>query len=133
MELRKYGGYQETLEKVKLAVELAGKEESVPNAIKKIGEGWVGEEALGISLYCVLKYSDDWVKGTLAAVNHSGDSDSTGSITGAILGTLLGAEAIPERWVQNVENSERIQKIATDMYRAFTKGEKLSFDEYPPN
>jgi len=133
MELKKYGGYQETLEKVKLAVELVGKEESIPNAIKKIGEGWVGEEALGISLYCVLQYSDDWAKGTLAAVNHSGDSDSTGSITGAILGTLLGAEAIPERWIQNVENSEGIQKIATDMYRAFRKGEKLSFDEYPPN
>jgi ADP-ribosylglycohydrolase len=59
MELKKYGGYQETLEKVKLAIELVGKEESIPNAIKKIGEGWVGEEALGISLYCVLQYSDD--------------------------------------------------------------------------
>ena len=67
------------------------------------------------------------------AVNHSGDSDSTGSITGAILGTLLGIEAIPERWVRNVENSQTIQKIATDMYRVFRKGEKLPFDEYPLN
>jgi hypothetical protein len=98
-----------------------------------MGEGWVGEEALGISLYCALQYLDDWVKGTLAAVNHSGDSDSTGSITGAILGTLWGAEAIPERWIQNVEDSQKIKKIANDMYRAFRKGEKLSFDEYPPN
>jgi ADP-ribosylglycohydrolase len=133
IELKKYGGYQETLEKVKQAVELVGKEESIPNTIKMIGEGWVGEEALGISLYCALKYSGNWVKGTLAAVNHSGDSDSTGSITGAILGTLLGVEAIPERWVQDVENSDRIQEIATNMYRAFRKGEKLSFDDYPPN
>ena len=133
IELKKYGGYQETLEKVKLAADLVGTEESIPNAIKRIGEGWVGEEALGISLYCTLQYPNDWVKGTLAAVNHSGDSDSTGSITGAILGTLLGAEAIPERWIQNVEDSENIKKIASDMYLVFRKGEKLSFDEYPPN
>jgi len=133
MELKKYGGYQETLEKMKLAIELVGKEESIPNAIKKIGEGWVGEEALGISLYCAVQCSNDWVKGTLAAVNHSGDSDSTGSITGAILGTLLGAEAISERWIKNVENSERIQKIAINMYHTFRKGETLSFDDYPPN
>jgi ADP-ribosylglycohydrolase len=119
IELKKYGGYQETLEKVKLAAELVGKEESAPNAIKKIGEGWVGEEALGISLYCSLLCSDDWVKGTLAAVNHSGDSDSTGSITGAILGTLLGVGAIPEKWVHTVEDSERIQKIAENMHSAF--------------
>jgi ADP-ribosylglycohydrolase len=133
IELKKYGGYQETLERVKLATELAGREESIPNAIKKIGEGWVGEEALGISLFCALQYPDNWVKGTLAAVNHSGDSDSTGSITGAILGTLLGAEAIPERWIKNVENSGMIQKIAADMNRIFRKGDRLSFDEYPPN
>ncbi len=133
IELKKYGGYQETLEKVKQAVELVGKEESPSNAIRKIGEGWVGEEALGISLYCALQYSDNWVKGTLAAVNHPGDSDSTGSITGAILGALLGAGAIPERWVRDVENSEKIQKITADMYRVFRKGEKLPPDEYPPN
>ncbi len=124
MELKKYGGHQETLEKVKLAVDLAGKEESSANVIKKIGEGWVGEEALGISLYCSLQYPDDWVKGTLAAVNHSGDSDSTGSITGAILGTFLGVGAIPEKWVHSVENSERIQEIAAEMFSAFRKGGK---------
>ncbi len=126
IELKKFGGYQETLEKVKLAVELVGNEESPPNAIKKIGEGWIGEEALGISLCCSLRYPGDWVKGTLAAVNHSGDSDSTGSITGAILGILLGIGAIPEIWAHKVENSERIQKIAEDMHSAFRKGEKPS-------
>jgi len=62
------------------------------------------------------------------AVNHSGDSDSTGSITGAMLGTLRGVEAIPERWIRGVENLETIQKIAIDMYRIFREGETLSFE-----
>ncbi|MHA1748831.1 MAG: ADP-ribosylglycohydrolase family protein [Promethearchaeota archaeon] len=132
-QLIMYNGYEETLEKIKLAKKLLASGDSVNKSIQKIGEGWVGEEALAISLFCSLKFIDDWKKGTLAAVNHSGDSDSTGSITGAILGTLLGIEAIPNKWVKNVENSEKIQKIADDMYRIFKKGEELSFDEYPPN
>lgn len=30
------------------------------------------------------------------AVNHDGDSDSTGAITGNILGAYLGQQAIPQ-------------------------------------
>jgi len=77
---------------------------------------------LAISLYCSLKFSDHWGRGTLAAVNHSGDSDSTGSITGAILGTLLGVESILRPWVQKVEGSNRITKIAHDMFSIFKNG-----------
>ncbi|MBE3128609.1 MAG: ADP-ribosylglycohydrolase family protein, partial [Actinobacteria bacterium] len=58
--------------------------------------------------------------------NHSGDSDSTGSITGAILGTLLGVESIPVAWVQKVEESDRIKKIANDMFSVFQNGKELS-------
>ena len=87
---------------------------------------------MAISLYCSLKFSDHWGRGTLAAVNHSGDSDSTGSITGAILGTLLGVELIPGKWVRDVEGSDRIKKIANDMFSVFKSGKALSFEEYPP-
>ena len=132
-QLITYDDYYETIIKVEFAQKLAFSNNSIEESIQKIGGGWVGEEALASSLFCSLKYVDDWKKGTLAAVNHSGDSDSTGSITGAILGTLLGVGAIPNKWVQNVENSEKIQKIADDMYKIFRKGEELSFEEYPPN
>ncbi len=127
-----YNEHSETLNKIKLACELSVSGKSVKESIQTIGKGWIGEEALAISLYCALKFSNDWKKGTLAAVNHSGDSDSTGSITGAILGALLGIKSIPGRWVQNVEESSRIQKIANDMFRIFKNGEELSFEEYPP-
>ena len=87
---------------------------------------------MAISLYCSLKFSDNFERGTLAAVNHSGDSDSTGSITGAILGTLLGVESIPRPWVKKVEESGRIKKIANDMFNIFQIEKDLSFEEYPP-
>ena len=62
--------------------------------IHELGEGWVAEETLGISLYCALRHQDDFSAGVIAAVNHSGDSDSTGAVTGNILGALLGYAAI---------------------------------------
>jgi ADP-ribosylglycohydrolase len=88
--------------------------------------------SLAISLYCSLKFSDNFKRGVLAAVNHSGDSDSTGSITGAILGSLLGVKSIPGAWIQKVEGSDRITKIANDMFSIFKNGKDLSYKEYPP-
>jgi len=131
-QLTRYDGYSETLEKIELAQKLSGSQKLPEESIHAIGGGWVGEEALAISLYCSLKFSDNFERGTLVAVNHSGDSDSTGSITGAILGTLLGVELIPRPWVQKVEESGRITKIANDMFSIFKSGKKLSFEEYPP-
>ena len=90
-----YEGHEETLENVDQARGLALEKASAERAIAMIGGGWVGEEALGIAVFCALRFCDNWKAGVLAAVNHGGDSDSTGSIAGAILGTLLGVQAIP--------------------------------------
>lgn len=118
--LTNYDGHQETLTYVQRALTLSAGQDPVVDSIAAIGEGWLGEEALAIALYCSLKFSHDWTTGALAAVNHSGDSDSAGSITGAILGTLLGIESIPDKWVRGVENAELIRKIAYDLFRTRT-------------
>jgi hypothetical protein len=49
------------------------------------------------------------------AVNHGGDSDSTGAIAGNLLGALLGAAAIPSSWVEELELREVIARIAVDL------------------
>jgi ADP-ribosylglycohydrolase len=128
-----YDGHEETLHKIVQARELAAGSTGVEQCIAELGGGWVGEEALGIALYCALKFPGDWQKGMLAAVNHSGDSDSTGSICGAILGASLGLNAIPAEWVRGVENGVDIMRIADDMYLVFQKHEQPSRADYPPN
>lgn len=130
-ELTKYEGHQESLDIILYAQQLARTDKPVEQAIKMLGKGWVGEEALAISLYCTLKFTRDWLAGTLAAVNHSGDSDSTGSITGAILGTINGLKAIPATFIERLENQRQIKKITDDMYRLFIEDEKLSCEDYP--
>lgn len=116
-----YKGCEETLDKVDEALSLAQSRDPVDQAVNKIGEGWVGEEALAVSVYCSLKFENDFSAGVKAAVNHSGDSDSTGAITGAVLGTKLGVKAIPEHWIEQLENTEEIQELAEKMFQVFSK------------
>ncbi len=131
--LRRYDGHAETLHSVDRALELADSATPVPDAIEQLGQGWVGEEALAIALFSALRHSADWTAATLAAVNHSGDSDSTGSICGAILGAALGVEAIPLRWIEQLENRALLDQTARDMYAAFVEDKIMSFDLYPPD
>ena len=101
---------------IDLAVKLAedGSEKDLDN-IHQLGEGWVAEETLGISLYCALKYQDDFSAGVIASVNHKGDSDSTGAVTGNILGALLGYAAIEEKWKKDLEIADVILEMADDL------------------
>lgn len=90
------------------AVNLAAENISDLETIEQIGEGWVAEEALAIAVYCALKHKDDFAAGIRAAVNHSGDSDSTGAIAGNILGTHLGYSKIPHEFIDNLELLETL-------------------------
>ncbi|MBE7036156.1 MAG: ADP-ribosylglycohydrolase family protein [Ruminococcaceae bacterium] len=85
-------------------------------AIHELGEGWVAEETLAIAVYCALKYATDFEKAIVAAVNHNGDSDSTGSVTGNILGAYLGLSAIPQKFLDYLELKDVITEIADDLY-----------------
>ena len=100
---------------IDLAVRLSENEEDDLDNIHQLGEGWVAEETLGISLYCALRYQDDFSAGIIAAVNHKGDSDSTGSVTGNILGALIGYQAMEEKWKKDLELSDVILEIADDL------------------
>lgn len=89
--------------------------------ISKLGDGWVGEEALAISVYCTLKYKKDFKRALITAVNHNGDSDSTGAITGNILGAYLGIDAIPKEWARKVELKDEIIEVSDDLLSGYQK------------
>lgn len=99
-----------------LAVELAASDVPDTKAIERLGEGWVGEEALAIAVYCALRYKKDFEGALIASVNHNGDSDSTGSVTGNILGAYLGYDRIPPKFKEKLELSALIGTIADDLF-----------------
>ena len=82
-----------------------------PQRIGELGGGWVAEETLAIGLWCALA-ARSFEEGVITAVNHSGDSDSTGLIAGHLLGVQYGAAAIPARWYGQLELREVIEQIA---------------------
>lgn len=88
-----------------------------------LGEGWVAEEALAIALYCSLSYPADWVEGTLAAVNITGDSDTTGCLTGALLGAALGEDALPAEWLDVLEDAEELTLLADRLWHVYSGSE----------
>ncbi len=116
-----YDAADETLEALDTSVELFITDAPFSEAFETLGEGWVAEEALGLSLYFALGFPGDFAEGILAAVNHDGDSDTTGALTGGLLGAMLGWESIPGDWVREVEDAGRIIEVADALYETFVE------------
>ena len=116
-----YGHYYNEVERMaelaERAILLASCEQSDLENIQRLGEGWVGEEALAIGLYCALKYFENFEEAIIASVNHIGDSDSTGAVTGNILGAAVGYEAIPQFYKDDLEMHDLILHMSDNLYR----------------
>ena len=102
-------------------------------AIHALGEGWVAEEALAIGLLCSLRHEDDFAGAITSAVNHGGDSDSTGAIAGNIVGTHLGLGGIPQRYLEHLELRDTISKIADDLFTGPQASPDLYFPPVSPD
>lgn len=100
-----------------LAIQFAYNEKSDLLNIEFLGEGWVAEETLAIALYCAIRYFDNFEQALIASVNHGGDSDSTGAVTGNILGAAIGYTALPQHFKDNLEQVDVILHMADDLYR----------------
>lgn len=98
---------------------------------KTLGEGWVGEEALAIAVCCSLD-GKGFAQNMQSAVGHNGDSDSTGSVAGQIMGAYWGEKAIPAKWLKNLELREVIEEIADDLTQAvfMRKAREYENDEW---
>lgn len=106
--------HDETLAALEQGIRLAASDLQPVDAIRQLGEGWVGEEALGIAVYCTIRAAN-FREGILMAVNHDGDSDTTGSLVGQLLGAIHGETGIPDSWLASLELREVITQVANDI------------------
>ena len=109
----------------RMAVAFAANDKSDAENIRLLGEGWTGEEAWAIALYCAVRHIDSIEEAIIAAVNHDGDSDSTGAVCGNIMGAIYGYEAMKRKRLfcpqgkeleQTLELSDIILTLADDLY-----------------
>jgi ADP-ribosylglycohydrolase len=112
--LERHPGHEETSAALREALDLAAQGAPTAEQAESLGAGWVAEEALAIGVYCAL--AEPRVEDALLlSVNHSGDSDSTGSICGNLIGASYGDTGLPHAWVARVEGRERIAALADDL------------------
>lgn len=117
--LRPLAAGAETAAALEGALALAGRGAAPrPEALEGLGGGWVAEEALAIGL-CAALAAEDVAHGLCLAVNHSGDSDSTGAIAGNLLGAALGEAALPAAWLARLELREVVERAADELCAAY--------------
>lgn len=122
--LETYPSHEETSQALRTAVSLAAEGDPSPERVESLGGAWVAEEALAIAVYCALAYPapGDVGRALLLAVNHSGDSDSTGAVCGNLLGALHGEAALPSGWLTHLEGRDAITELADD-FAAWSAGD----------
>ncbi|MFC9327600.1 ADP-ribosylglycohydrolase family protein [Kitasatospora sp. NPDC057015] len=132
--LARYPGHEETTNALRRAVDLAHAGPASPLTVESLGGGWIAEEALAIAVYAALARTDHWQKRTpiesafLIAVNHSGDSDSTGSICGNLLGARYGDGLLPAHWLKEIEGRAVIAALADDFAAEVHPGEQRPWE-----
>lgn len=87
------------------------------DGVHMLGEGWVAEEALFIAVFAAVRYQDDFAEALRCAVNHKGDSDSTGAVCGNILGAWLGEDEVARAMeLGHLELRSIIEEAADDLF-----------------
>ncbi|MBB5785099.1 ADP-ribosylglycohydrolase family protein [Nonomuraea jabiensis] len=113
--LAAYPAHEETSAALRAAVALAGDGGAhSPERVESLGGAWVAEEALAIGVYCALA-EPSVERALLLSVNHSGDSDSTGSVCGNLLGALHGTGVLPVAWLHPLEGRDTIERLAAEL------------------
>ncbi|WP_158879659.1 ADP-ribosylglycohydrolase family protein [Amycolatopsis anabasis] len=111
-------GHEEQVAALDAAVALAAQGPPTPEKVATLGGGNVGETALAIAVYAALVTADP-NSALLVAVNHSGDSDSTGAVCGNIVGARYGEAALEPRWLERLELRDVITRLAEDALAEF--------------
>jgi len=108
-------GHEELVAALEMADDLAHEGSDSDTAIHQLGRGWMADEALSIAVYCALR-AKNFSDGVIMAVNHNGDSDTTGALTGNLLGTVWGEQGIPANWLKQLELRKVITEVADDLF-----------------
>lgn len=74
------------------------------------GSGYV-VHCLEASLWAAGRYAD-YREAVLAAVNLGEDTDTTGAVTGGLVGALVGVQAIPRAWVDGLARKGEVLALA---------------------
>ena len=62
--------------------------------------------------YLAARFQDDFEKAVLHAINGGGQNQSRAMLTGALVGAQVGVAGIPQRFLNDLERADELQKLA---------------------
>ncbi len=71
-------------------------------------------ECLAGSIYACCVHMGNFDEALITAVNHSGRSGAVGALTGGFMGVRMGAEELPEFYLESLEVVEILRELAKD-------------------
>jgi ADP-ribosylglycohydrolase len=101
--------------RIKKAYELRA--EKPEKVIKILGDSGLARETVPTAIYSFNHSPYNFEEAVLTAVNMGGDTDSRAAITGAISGAFRGFHNIPERWVEKLENHEKLAELSDNLWK----------------
>jgi ADP-ribosylglycohydrolase len=114
-----YDDSARTLDCLERGIALGQRGLPTPSDLHGIGGGWMGHEALPIAVACALSGAP-MVDVLCAAANHDGDSDSTASIAGQLVGARDGTRDIPPSWLGVLEGRTDLEQLCDDFIAEFS-------------
>ncbi len=75
-------------------------------------------DAVPAAFHCFLTFNS-YEECVLNAVNMGGDTDSIGAMAGAMKGAEVGIQNTPQKWVEEVKDTEYLQGIAGQLYETY--------------
>jgi ADP-ribosyl-[dinitrogen reductase] hydrolase len=88
--------------------------ETVPDEINpdQLSNSGYVVDTLQTALYDALT-AESPEEAIVTAVNRGGDTDTIGAIAGAIAGARFGASSLPNRWLDEIDDRDELEQIAT--------------------
>ena len=86
-------------------------------AVYALGTSGYVVETVASAVFCFLKTPESFETTVVEAVMGGGDTDTTAAVAGAISGAWNGLWGIPRRWVEQVEGSAEIRRVANELFK----------------
>ena len=93
-------------------------------ALAALGTSGYVVHTVASAFYCFLKTPDDFEETVISAVMGGHDTDTTGAVAGAIAGAHQGLDGIPARWLTGVEDRDRLERLAREIYTIAISGRR---------
>jgi ADP-ribosylglycohydrolase len=86
-------------------------------AMEAIGSSGFCLEAFPAALYWFFRARGRFDELIIGAANSGGDADAVAAMAGAMFGAWFGLAAIPEKWLEKLEDVQVIKQLGCDIFR----------------